>query len=97
MGQSSLGLGCPDDGCVHYFLVDRGVDHYLGIECRALFFPLKQGSLYFCAGVFVGVGHGKKVFYDRQVLKWVFAPQQLVTKVRVFWGVSSVGWCVCWL
>ena len=62
VGQSSLGLGCPDDGCVHYFLVDRGVDHYLGIECRALFFPLKQGSLYFCAGVFVGVGHGKNLY-----------------------------------
>ena len=63
----------------------------LGLRCRALFFPLKQGSLYFCAGVFVGVGHGKKVFYDRQVLKWVFAPQQLVTKVRVFWGSLLLG------
>ena len=31
------------------------------------------------------------VFYDRQVLKWVFAPQQLVTKVRVFWGSLLLG------
>ena len=91
MGQSSLGLGCPDDGCVHYFLADRGVDHYFGIEMPCIIFTTKTALAAFCVGVFVGVGHGKKVFYDRQVLKWVFAPQQLVTKVRVFWGSLLLG------
>ena len=56
-----------------------------------IIFPTKTGFPAFCVGVFVGVGHGKKVFYDRQVLKWVFAPQQLVTKVRVFWGSLLLG------
>ena len=64
MGQSSLGLGCPDDGCVHYFLADRGVDHFLGLRCRALFLPLKQLWLHFVLGCFVGVGHGEKIVLD---------------------------------
>ena len=62
-----------------------------GIEMPCIIFTTKTALAAFCVGVFVGVGHGKKVFYDRQVLKWVFAPQQLVTKVRVFWGSLLLG------
>ena len=62
VGQSSLGLGCPDDGCVHYFLVDRGVDHYFGIEMPCIIFPTKTDLLHFVLGCLLGLGTAKRSF-----------------------------------
>ena len=63
----------------------------LVIEMPCIILPLKQLWLHFVLGCFVGVGHGEKVFYDRQALKWVFAPQQLVTKCGCSGGSLRLG------
>ena len=76
--------------CIIFWWIEMSII-ILVIEMPCIILPLKQLWLHFVLGCFVGVGHGEKVFYDRQALNWVFAPQQLVTKLGCSGGSLRLG------
>ena len=55
--------------CIIFWWIEMSII-ILVIEMPCIILPLKQLWLHFVLGCFVGVGHGEKVFYDRQALKW---------------------------
>jgi len=49
------------DVCIIFWWIEVSII-ILGIECRALFFPLKQGYLHFVLGCLLGLGTAKRSF-----------------------------------